>query len=141
MPGRIAILATATLALAAGAGTGIAADRLLKTSEPEAAPEVTETTVLLPIDELVVNLKGTGGGRLVQVEAEVQASTAVAEVCRRRMPAIRDALLSVLSEYTWAELDGAEGKSRVKHEMAAIVNGIVAPRAVDRVFLTSIVVQ
>jgi flagellar FliL protein len=152
--GRLAILAVALFL--AGAGAGYAASLLLT------APEADETVApaeldedgqpiqdeaavvdgtILSLGEMSVNLRGGGGGRLLRIEVQVEGNTTAIAKCEERQSQLRDAMLTVASDYSWTDLEGSAGKMRLHDEFLVRINSILRPDRVERVYFTQFVVQ
>jgi flagellar FliL protein len=54
---------------------------------------------------------------------------------------LRDAIIVLASDYTYLELDGLEGKMRLKDEVLKRSNAVLAPEKVERVYFTNFVIQ
>lgn len=88
-----------------------------------------------------VNLRGTGGGRVLRLEVQVEGAATQAEAVTARAAPIRDSIITAVSDYTWSELEGAGGKTRLRDELLARVNGAATPSTIDRIYFTQFVVQ
>ena len=75
------------------------------------------------------------------MEVQVESSADVAPTLESNMPRVRDTVLTAVSNYTFAELEGTDGKTRLKDELLTRINGTVAPLTVDQVYFTQFVVQ
>jgi flagellar basal body-associated protein FliL len=98
-------------------------------------------SVVTNLGTFTVNLRGSGGGRVLRMEVQVDASSASSGTVSERSAQLRDSIITGVSDYTWAELEGVDGKTRLRDELLDRVNGVVAPAAVDRVYFTQFVVQ
>jgi flagellar basal body-associated protein FliL len=58
-----------------------------------------------------------------------------------RSAQLRDSIITAVSDYTWSELEGAEGKTRLRDELISRVNAVVAPAAIGRLYFTQFVIQ
>ncbi len=152
--GRLAILAVALFF--AGAGAGYAASLLLTSPDvEESADELTvdedgtpiedeaavQDGTILSLGEMSINLRGGGGGRLLRIEVQVEGSSDAVAKCEARQSQLRDAILTVASDYSWSELEGSAGKMRLHDEFLVRINGILRPERVERVYFTQFVVQ
>jgi flagellar basal body-associated protein FliL len=152
--GQLAILAVALFL--AGAGAGYAVSLFLTADDTEEVVE--EATVdedgvpledeaavkdgtILSLGEMHINLRGGGGGRLLRIEIQVEGSADAVAKCEARQSQLRDAILTVASDYSWAELEGSSGKMRLHDEFLVRINGILRPERVERVYFTQFVVQ
>lgn len=102
---------------------------------------ITGQSVVSSLGTFTVNLRGSGGGRVLRMEVQVDSSSAAAPVVTERGAQLRDSIITGVSDYTWSELEGVDGKTRLRDELLARVNGVMAPSAVERVYFTQFVVQ
>jgi flagellar basal body-associated protein FliL len=98
-------------------------------------------SAITSLGTFTVNLRGTGGGRVLRLEVQVEGPGAQAETIKARSAQLRDSIITAVSDYTWSELEGAGGKSRLRDELFARVNGAAAPSIVERIYFTQFVVQ
>jgi flagellar FliL protein len=96
---------------------------------------------ILSLGELSVNLRGSGGGRLLRVEVQVEGTATALAASEARLPQLRDAMITVASDYSWNELEGSGGKMRLHDEFLVRINGILRPERVERVYFTKFIVQ
>ncbi len=97
--------------------------------------------VITSVGSFTVNLRGSGGGRVLRLEVAVESSGAHAKALEARAAQIRDSIITAVSDYTWPELEGADGKVRLRDELLVRVNGITEPARVQRLYFTQFVVQ
>lgn len=97
--------------------------------------------VITNLKTFVVNLRSSGGGRVLRMEVQVESSQDVAPALEIRMPRLRDTILTAVSDYTFAELEGTDGKTRLRDELLTRINGAMAPMTVDQVYFTQFVIQ
>jgi flagellar FliL protein len=97
--------------------------------------------VITPVGSFTVNLRGSGGGRVLRLEASVESSAAHATILAGKSAQIRDSIITAVSDYTWSELEGTDGKVRLRDELLVRVNGITEPARVQRLYFTQFVVQ
>ena len=142
--GRLAIFAVALFL--AGGGAGYAASLFLTSPDAEEAAEegavedegeptedeaaVVDGTIL-SVGEMSVNLRGGGGGRLLRIEVQVEGTADAVAKCEARQSQLRDAIITVASDYRWAELEGSAGKMRLHDEFLVRINGILRPERVE----------
>lgn len=120
--------AAATPGEGAAGGTG-------EGKAPAAGPAVTS------LGTFTVNLRGTGGGRVLRLEVQVEGPALQADAVASRAAPIRDSIITAVSDYTWSELEGAGGKTRLRDELLARVNSAATPANIDRIYFTQFVVQ
>lgn len=167
-PSRMPLIIAAVVALVLGGGIGAGAMLFLGGDDAEAGEETAEVDPLA-IDEegqaeahakatahgevkvvslgsFPVNLRGAGGGRVLRIEVQAQVAAAGAPHLEDKgdyRAAAQDAILMLASDYTYAELEGIEGKTRLRDELLGRLNSVVAPADVriERIYFTQFVVQ
>jgi flagellar FliL protein len=97
--------------------------------------------VITSVGSFTVNLRGSGGGRVLRLEVSVESSAAHATILAGKSAQIRDSIITAVSDYTWSELEGTDGKVRLRDELLVRVNGITEPARVQRLYFTQFVVQ
>jgi flagellar FliL protein len=97
---------------------------------------------MLALDPFVVNLLGDDAGHYLKVKLELEAKSAEhkAELARR-LPQIRDGVISVLSTRDLAAVTSFEGKTLLKQDIQDGLNGLLPTPAVRSVLFTEFVVQ
>jgi flagellar basal body-associated protein FliL len=103
-------------------------------------PKPGEATIT-SLGSFTVNLRGSGGGRVLRVEVQVETSGAASETVAARTVQLRDSVITAISDYTWTELEGTDGKVRLRDELLQRANGITAPAVIERLYFTQFVVQ
>lgn len=96
---------------------------------------------VIQLGQFTVNLRDSAGGRLLQMELAVEANGDAARLVEDREAQLRDAVLMLASDYSYLELEGLEGKLRLRDEIHRRVNTVLNPEKVERVYFTSFVVQ
>ena len=71
----------------------------------------------------------------------MESSPEVAPQIDLNSPRLRDTILMAVSDYTFAELEGTDGKTRLRDELLTRINGAMAPLTIDQVYFTQFVVQ
>jgi len=149
----LAIVGAVALLLGAGAGYGGAiatsgggeAEEVAEAipDGEDAAPVAAKTTRQVhSLDRFTVNLRGTGGGRVLRLEVQVEVDEEDVDTVTEKSPALRDAVLTLASDYTYADLEGIDGKMRLRDELLARLNTSLEDTAsVRRVYFTEFVVQ
>jgi len=93
------------------------------------------------LGSFTVNLRDSAGGRLLQMDISVEADSAATAAIPARQAQIRDATIMLASDYSYLELEGLDGKMRLRDEIQRRINAVLQPMKVDRVYFTSFVVQ
>ncbi len=146
-----ALAGIAIVALLLGVGGGFGAATFLGGSgeEPKTAEELaqaeaeveTSRRAIHSLDAFTVNLRGTGGGRVLRMEVQIEVDDDQVEEVKENTPLLRDAVLTLASDYTYADLEGLDGKMRFRDELMARLNGALSDPSVRRVYFTQFVVQ
>ncbi|MBM9537425.1 flagellar basal body-associated FliL family protein [Desulfobulbus alkaliphilus] len=97
---------------------------------------------MVEVREFIVNIIGVDTPHYVKAAMvlELDRQSTVDEV-NRRMPQIRDAILLLIGNKTFEELQDIQGKNQVKAEVKAKINSFLVTGRVDNVYLTDFVVQ
>lgn len=101
----------------------------------------------LPIDPpFIVNFTHLGALRYLQISLEIMyPDRASLDLVDMHMPAIRNALILLLSDQPYEKLSTLEGKQKLRGEMVAAVNEIIFPETVNgnpgEIFITNFVMQ
>jgi len=98
-------------------------------------------TDMTNLGNFTVNLRDSAGGRVLQMEIQVESDIESAESVEKRMPQLRDSVILLASDYSYTELEGIDGKFRLKDDIHARVNAVLEPITVRRVYFTEFVVQ
>lgn len=125
---------------AAAAGHGAPAAEHGATAAAPAA-SAAGTTGITSLGRFTVNLRGSGGGRILQMEVALEADPSATGSLESLTPRLRDSIITAVSDYTWTELEGTDGKTRLKDELLTRINGVADPVVVHAVYLTSFVVS
>jgi len=115
-------------------------ERSSSPKETQAKPIENMPTALL--DSFLVNLADPLGKRYIKVTFEVEiVNTAITEELARQKAKIRDAIITLLSSKTYADLASAESKVELKNEVTKRLNLILGGPKISRVFITEMVIQ
>lgn len=139
------------LGLLLGAGGGFAGSQFMGGAEA-AVIEGEETEdgvdvagendrVVIPMDPFTVNLRGSGGGRVLKVEVQLQVDKKDETRILNSVAQMRDATISLASDYTFTELEGIDGKMHFRDELLGRINRILEGPRVQRIYFTQFVVR
>jgi flagellar FliL protein len=135
------------LALALG-GIGTAAWRL---GVGQVAPPPPAATVaaaqgrdgaLEAMDPFITNLSDEDGRRYLKATIQVEFYDAIAPPeFHRRLPQVRDMLLTLFSSKTFADVRTPQGKAVLREEIVNRVNTVLNEDAVKAIYFTELIVQ
>lgn len=92
--------------------------------------------------DFTVNLLDPAGRQYVRAMIQVKAVSAEAKAeIEANVAPLRDATISLLSNKTREELATPAGKDRLKRELMARFDGILAPGSVEDIYLTDLVLM
>jgi flagellar FliL protein len=104
--------------------------------EPSEESSSSLSTEVYELGEFQVNLSGTMGGRILMLEIAVEGSADSVSSIETRQHQIRDAILMLASDYSVSELEGLDGKLRLRDDIHRRINAILAPHRINRVYYT-----
>lgn len=149
----IIIAAALVLLLALGGG---AAFYFMKKKEAEAeakkdpglevpVPELNPAAAIGPmvdISEFIVNIISDEANHYVKASLTIELTNEPAkDELGQRMPQIRDAILLLVGNKTYEELQDLQGKKQLKAEMTSKINSILQTGKVKAIYFTDFVVQ
>lgn len=97
-------------------------------------------TDMTNLGNYTVNLRDSSG-RILAMKIEVESDLASAVKVEERMAQLRDSIILLASDYSYTELEGIDGKFRLKDDIHARINAVLEPTQVRRVYFTEFVVQ
>lgn len=105
-------------------------------------PDEAKIGPMVEIKEFVVNIIGEDATHYVKasLSLELDKDSTLDEVSKR-MPQIRDAILLLIGNKTFAELQDIQGKNQVKAELKSKINSFLRTGSVTNIYLTDFVVQ
>lgn len=136
-------------------GGGVAAFFLLKKAEPPPedqnpasqvpVPELNQQAEIGPmvnIDEFIVNIISSDTPHYVKASLTVELSNEeVKTEVEQRMPQMRDAVLLLIGNKTFEELQDLQGKKQLKAELISRMNSFLRAGKVKSIYFTNFVVQ
>jgi flagellar basal body-associated protein FliL len=154
LPMILGLLATLLL----GAGVGFGASSMLGggSSDPPASPndddveddeladldDVDAERAIYPLGLFTVNLRGVGGGRVLRVEIDLELKLDVVDSMESRKAGLRDAVIKLVSDYSYTDVEGLDGKLRLQDDLLRDLNKYMGKRArIERVYFSQFVVQ
>ena len=101
-----------------------------------------EESAMFSLDPFIVNLNDQGATRFLKVVMQLELSNKAAlETAKAKTPQMRDAIISMLSNHTSADLMLPEGKLQLKDEINLMANQILGNNTVKNVYFTDFVMQ
>lgn len=98
--------------------------------------------VMYEITEMTVNPAGTNGQRylVISIGLQLRNQTDLTELQKKEV-IVKDAIISMLSSKTVAELSAVDARLQMKQELGIMINQILAGPAVRNLFFTQFVMQ
>ncbi len=97
---------------------------------------------IYPMNVFIVNLMEPMGKRYlkVKVELELDSEKLLPEV-EKRLPQLRDAILTMLSSKSYEDISDLSGKYQLRAEIIAMLNRFLKTGKINNVYFTEFVVQ
>jgi flagellar FliL protein len=110
-----------------------------KSDEIEQRPDIGPMYVL---NTFIVNLNEPQGKRYLKakLELELENQEVQAEI-DKRLPQFRDAILTMLSSKTYADINDLSGKFQLRAEIISMLNGYLHTGKISNVYFTEFIVQ
>jgi len=97
---------------------------------------------LYSLDSMLVNLADTDFPRYLKIKIEMESEEPKEnEEFGRRSPQLKDAILTLLTSKTYADISDARGKNKLKEEIILRANELFEKFKVKAVYFTELVVQ
>ena len=98
--------------------------------------------VIFPMETFIVNLADEGGKRYLRVTMDLELAQGTAEDdLKKRLPQMRDSILMVLPSKRFDEIRTVEGKTSLRNEIIANLNGLLGQERITSIYFTEFVVQ
>ena len=144
--GKLPMIIAAVVALLIGAGVTFGVMQMMGGSDDSAANGGSDKsgsedgskkvdTKITTLGKFGVNLRDSRSMKL-QMEIQVESDLETAAKVEERGPQLRDSVILLASDYSDAELDGVDGKLRLRDEIQARINAVLEPSQVQRVYFT-----
>ncbi|MGL1931444.1 MAG: flagellar basal body-associated FliL family protein [Desulfotalea sp.] len=107
-------------------------------------PQVVAPTMgpLVNINEFVVNIISEDENHYIKTSLTLELSSQPAsDEVNMRMPQMRDAIILILGDKDYRELQDMQGKKQLKAEIQSKINSILSTGKVTAIFFTDFVVQ
>lgn len=97
---------------------------------------------MVNIEEFIVNIISGDAAHYVKASITVELTNeAVQGEVQQRMPQMRDAILLLISNKTYEELQDLQGKKQLKAELLSKINTFLQTGKVISIYFTNFVVQ
>jgi len=94
------------------------------------------------LETFIVNLADKGGTRYLRVSMDLELENEeTGKVVDKRLPKIRDAILTILPTKKYEDIGTVEGKSVLRNEMLTKLNELMEPEKIKNIYFTEFVVQ
>jgi len=134
---------------------GLVAYFLLSGDEEPAAPQepqkiekkkkvsnMAEIGPIYPLDQFIVNLVSNNSSRYLKCKIDLELdSPELQQEVDKKLPAIRDLIIRILSSKTVEEIQTAKGKEKLKEEIKRKINEFLTTGEIRNVYFTEFVIQ
>ena len=97
---------------------------------------------IFPLDTFIVNLADEGGKRYLRVTMDLELTRGTSEAdLEKRLSQVRDSILMVLPSKRFEEIRTLEGKTDLRNEIIASLNGLFGHKSISNIYFTEFVVQ
>jgi flagellar protein FliL len=98
---------------------------------------------VVAMDTFIVNLADPGANRYLRVTMDLEVSGAKTpeEEITRRTSQLRDAILMILPTKRFSDIVSTEGKTALRDELVAALNGLLTTSKVSRIYFKEFVIQ
>jgi len=108
----------------------------------ESKKEAKEPGAIMSIKDLVVNPAGSNGSRYLSASIGIEVDNEeIVKSLELRMPAIRDALIGILSSETVGQLSSADEKGILRDKIIEKLDQVLEPVKVRNVYFIAYVLQ
>ena len=97
---------------------------------------------IYPLDPFVVNLVSANANRYLKCKIDLELdSPELQQEIDKKLPAIRDLIIQILSSKSVEEIQTAKGKQKLKEEIKRKINEILTTGEIRNVYFTEFVIQ
>lgn len=97
---------------------------------------------IYPLDPFVVNLVSSNANRYLKCKIDLELdSPELQQEVDKKLPAIRDLIIQILSSKSVEEIQTAKGKQKLKEEIKRKINEILTTGEIKNVYFTEFVIQ
>ncbi len=98
---------------------------------------------VIDLETFTLNLRDSAGGRKLVMKIALEGQSGIGLLVADHTAQIRDSIITLASDYTFLEVDGTNGKLRLRDEVHRNVNAILEDSGgkITRVYFTEFVVE
>jgi flagellar FliL protein len=97
---------------------------------------------IFSLDTFIVNLADKGGNRYLRVTMDLELANPNLEAeITKRIPQVRDSILMILPTKRFEDISTVQGKTALRDEILATLNGYLAQGKVTNIYFKEFVVQ
>jgi flagellar FliL protein len=113
-----------------------------KVEKKKNVESLTEIGPIYPLDQFIVNLVSNNSSRYLKCKIDLELdSPDLQKEVDKKLPAIRDLIIRILSSKTVEEIQTAKGKEKLKEEIKRKINEILTTGEIRHVYFTEFVIQ
>jgi flagellar FliL protein len=113
-----------------------------KVVKKKKASDMAEVGPIYPLDQFIVNLVSNNADRYLKCKISFELdSPDLQQEIDKKLPAVRDIVIKILSSKTVEEIQTAKGKEKLKEEIRRKVNEILTTGEIRHVYFTEFVIQ
>ena len=113
-----------------------------KVEKKKKVSDMTEIGPIYPLDQFIVNLVSTNANRYLKCKIDLELdSPELQQEVDKKLPAIRDLIIRILSSKTVEEIQTAKGKEKLKEEIKRKINQMLGTGEIRNVYFTEFVIQ
>ncbi|MEO1928569.1 MAG: flagellar basal body-associated protein FliL [Nautiliaceae bacterium] len=113
-----------------------------KVEKKREVKNMTEIGPIYPLDQFIVNLVSNNANRYLKCKIDLELdSPELQQEVDKKLPAIRDLVIRILSSKSVEEIQTAKGKEKLKEEIKRKINEILSTGEIRNVYFTEFVIQ
>jgi flagellar FliL protein len=113
-----------------------------KVSAGEKKPEKETRNFIYKMDPFIVNLSDSERMRYLKLKLEIESSEGKSnEEYEKRLPQLRDTVLSLLASKASKEIMDSDGKKKLRNEIASRLNQLLTTFQIETVYFAEFVIQ
>ncbi len=113
-----------------------------KVEKKKKVADMTEIGPIYPLDKFVVNLVSNNSSRYLKCKIDIELdSPELQQEIDKKLSAIRDLIIRILSSKTIEEIQTSKGKEKLKEEIKKKINSFLTSGEIRHVYFTEFVIQ